>query len=208
MILSEFITLTKEGSLAQTKVTESSIISFTNLGIQVISDEFDLLNKKEIITLQANITEYDLPSDFESAYIITTPGIYWRDLKGNLTKQRTEPFEVGINVIGDFNSIFISDNLTFTVPYPIANQPLTLEYKSTPPTVKSLTSKLPIASQYFIVLMLYVTYLGFLQSQGSSHADTLSAFKAYRNSVDSINETGTFINTFGFNNKFNERGFV
>lgn len=208
MLLSEFITLTKDGSLHQTNITEASIISFTNLGIQTISDEFDLLSKKELITLYANVTEYDLPSDFESVYIITTPGIYWRDLKGNLTKQRNESFEVGVNVIGDYNSIFISNNLTFTVPYPIDNQPLTLEYKTTPPKVLNLTSKLPIASQYIVVLMLYVTYLGFLQALGSSHADTLSAFKAYRASVDSINETGTFINTFGFNNKFNERGFV
>ena len=208
MILSEFITLTKDGSLHQVSITETSIISFTNLGIQTLSDEFDLLSRNDVITLKANVTEYDLPSDFESAYIITTSGIYWRDLKGNLTKKLEFAFEVGINVEGDYNSVYITDNLTLTVPNPIEGQTLHLDYKATPPKVKSLTSKLPLASQYILPLMLFVTYLGFMQALGTSHADTLSAYKAYRSSIDSLNETGTFINAFGFNNKFNERGFI
>ena len=207
MTLAEFITLTKEGSLAQTKVTQESIISFTNLAIQVISDDFDLLSKQEVIILSASTTEYDLPTDFESMYSVNTPGMYWRDLKGIIVP-RIEPFEVGVNVKGSYNSIFISDNLVFTVPYPITGQPLTLDYKATPPKVSNVASKLPLASQYTAILMLYVTYLGFQQSLGTSHADTLAAFKAYRMGVDSLNESGTFVNSFGFNNKFNERGFV
>jgi hypothetical protein len=207
MTLAEFITLTKEGSLAQTKVTQDSIISFTNLAIQVISDEFDLLSKIEVVTLSAYVTEYDLPNDFESMYFINTPGVYWRDLQGNIFP-RIDSFEVGVNVQGSYNSIFISDNLVFTAPYPITGQPLTLDYKATPSKISNLSSKLPLASQYNSVLMLYVTYLGFQQALGASHADTMTAFKAYSVGVDSLRESGTFVNAFGFNNKFNERGFV
>jgi len=207
MLLSEFVTLVQDGSLHQTSVTQESIISYTNLAIQTISDEFDLLSKTEVVTLSDSVTEYDLPNDFESMYSIVTPGMYWRDLQGKIVP-RIDSFEVGVNVKGSCNSIFISDNLVFTAPYPITGQPLTLDYKATPAQISNLSSKLPLASQYNSVLMLYVTYLGFQQALGASHADTMTAFKAYRVGVDSLNESGTFVNSFGFNNKFNERGFV
>ena len=208
MLLSEFITLTKDGSLHQIAISQESIIAYTNLGIQTLSDEFDLLSKTTYITLSADTTEYELPTDFESVYIVTTPGLYWRDLKGLLTKQIDSDFEVGVNVEGDYNSIFIPNKDLLVAPLPIEGQVLTLEYKAIPTQLVEVTEVLPIASQYIASLMLYVTYLGYLASLGSSHADTSAAFKMYKDSINVLNNNGTFINAYGFNSKFTTRGFV
>lgn len=208
MLLSEFITLTKDGSLHQVAISQESIIAYTNLGIQTLSDEFDLLSKTTYITLSANTTEYELPIDFESVYSITTPGLYWRDLKGLLTKKIDTDFEVGVNVEGDYNSIFIPNKDLLVAPFPIEGQILTLEYKAVPVPLIEVTETLPIANQYFTSLMLYVTYMGYLSSLGSSHADTSAAIKMYKDSVNVLNNNGTYINTYGFNSKFTTRGFV
>lgn len=208
MKLFEFITLLKEGSLHQVShITQDSLISFTNLGIQTISDEFDLLKKTIIINVLNNVTTYTLPLDFETVNSITTSGNYWRDFNGEISPQIKE-FEVGVNIVGDYNSVFIHNNLTLTVPYPITGQTLLLDYKASVPTLISTTEVLPIANQYIIILMLYVTFLGFLHSLGASHQDTLSSLKMYKDGVISILESGTYIPNKGFNNKFNDRGFV
>lgn len=208
MLLSEFITLTKDGSLHQVAVSQESIIAYTNLGIQTLSDEFDLLSKTTYFTLAEDTKEYELPVDFEAVYIITTPGLYWRDLKGLLTKKIDSDFEVGVNVEGDYNSIFIPNKDLLFVPFPIEGQVLTFTYKAIPTQLVEITEALPIASQYIHSLMLYVTYLGFLSSLGSSHADTSAAFKLYKDSVNVLNNNGTYVNTYGFNSKFTTRGFV
>lgn len=208
MKLSEFFTLTKEGSLHQVNTSQDSLLSFTNLGIQTISDEFNILKKTVVINILENVTQYSLPLDLESIYSITTQGKYWRNLQGKLVDNSFTEFEVSVNVKGDFNSVFITNNTSLTVPYPVLGQSLIIDYKAASPMLTSVTEVLPLANQYILPLMLYVTYLGFFQALGASHQDTSAAFKMYRESINLINNSGTFIPNFGFNTKFVERGFI
>jgi len=209
MKASDFITLVKDGSLHQTAVTQDSLIQFINLGLQEVYEKFNLKNKTTTITL-TSATSYTLPTDLTSIDSILSAGQYYRNDLGTIVVL-SEDFEVGINVSYDkYNSVFIDDNITLKVPNPIVGQTLTIDYRATPSTVTALTltTELPLANQYINPLMLYVTYLGFLQNGGANAVDVKSSLALYEKACESILITGNYINSCGLNNKFYDKGFV
>jgi len=209
MKVSDFIALVQDGSLHQTSVTQDSLIQFINLGLQEVYEKFSLKNKTTTITL-TSATSYTLPTDLTSIDSITSEGKYYRNDVGTVVVL-SENFEVGINVSYDkYNSVFIDDNITLKVPNPIVGQILTIDYRATPVAVTALTltSELPLANQFINPLMLYVTYLGFLQNGGANAVDVKSSLSLYEKACEAILMSGNYINSFGLNNKFYDRGFV
>jgi hypothetical protein len=209
MKVNDFITLVKDGSLHQTTVTQDSLIQFINLGLQEVYEKFNLKNKTITITL-TSATSYTLPTDLTSIDSITSPGKYYRNDLGTII-DIIEDFELGINVNYDkYNSVFIDDNIDMKVPNPIVGQILTIDYRATPiaVTALTLTAELPLANQYINPLMLYVTYLGFLQNGGANAVDVRASLSLYDKVCEAILISGNYINSFGLNNKFFNRGFV
>lgn len=210
MLVSEFISLVKEGSLNQTTITEASIIKFINIGLIELFSKFNLNNPTEVITLVEGTDEYTLPTNFISTISITTSGEYFRDNFGVITPIQEETFEVPINVQGDFNSVFINSKGILTVPLQVTGQTYTLVYRASPVIVtnQSLNTELEILPQYLEPLMLYVTYLGFMQNGGGTATDTNLYLSRYKAAVQELINTGSYQSQYTLDNKFYNRGFV
>jgi hypothetical protein len=208
MKIIDFINLVKDGPLRQVSINQTDLVSYINLGLQEVYQKFNLDTKTETITLTTAL-EYDLPLDFTSVNYIRTSGNYYRDEQGNLYNLN-EDFDLAINEPNNFNSIFINNNLTLYVPYPVVGQELTLNYKASPVLIAEfeLDTDMLVANQYLNPLMMYVTYLGFLQNGGSSIPEIKSSLQLYEEACNSILMSGNYINHTGYDNKFEERGFV
>ena len=150
MLVSDFISLVKEGSLSQTTVSEASIIKFINIGLIELFSKFNLSNPTEIITLVEGTDEYALPNDFISVISITTSGEYFRDNLGVITPILDNTFDVPVNVQGDYNSVFVNSKSILTVPLQVTGQTYTLVYRASPATVtdQTLGEELEILPQY------------------------------------------------------------
>lgn len=210
MIVSDFISLVKDGSLHQTTITEASIIKFINIGLIELFSKFNLSNPTEVITLVEGTDEYTLPTNFISTISITTSGEYFRDNFGVITPIQKETFEVPVNVQGDFNSVFINSKGILTVPLQVTGQTYTLVYRASPVIVtnQSLNTELEILPQYLEPLMLYVTYLGFMQNGGGTATDTNLYLSRYKAAVQELINTGSYQSQYSLDNKFYNRGFV
>lgn len=210
MIVSDFISLVKDGSLHQTTITEASIIKFINIGLIELFSKFNLSNPTEVITLVEGTDEYTLPTNFISTISITTSGEYFRDNFGVITPIQEETFEVPVNVQGDFNSVFINSKGILTVPLQVIGQTYTLVYRASPVIVtnQSLNTELEILPQYLEPLMLYVTYLGFMQNGGGTATDTNLYLSRYKAAVQELINTGSYQSQYTLDNKFYNRGFV
>lgn len=210
MIVSDFISLVKDGSLHQTTITEASIIKFINIGLIELFSKFNLSNPTEVITLVEGTDEYTLPTNFISTISITTSGEYFRDNFGVITPIQEETFEVPVNVQGDFNSVFINSKGILTVPLQVIGQTYTLVYRASPVIVtnQSLNTELEILPQYLELLMLYVTYLGFMQNGGGTATDTNLYLSRYKAAVQELINTGSYQSQYSLDNKFYNRGFV
>lgn len=210
MIVSDFISLVREGSLNQTTVSEASIIKFINIGLTELYVRFNLSNKEVDITLTEGTDKYLLPSDFVNVYSITTSGLYFRDYLGVITPIIDDTFEVPVNIKGDFNSVFFNTPGIITVPLQVTGQVLSITYKASPVviTLQSLEEELDIASQFLEPLMLYVTYLGFMQNGGGTPTDTNLYLSRYNAAILELISTGDYLNQYVLDNKFYNRGFV
>lgn len=210
MIVSDFISLVKDGSLHQTTITEASIIKFINIGLIELFSKFNLSNPTEVITLVEGTDEYTLPTNFISTISITTSGEYFRDNLGVITPIQEDVFEVPVNVQGDFNSVFINSKGILTVPLQVTGQTYTLVYRASPVIVtnQSLNTELEILPQYLEPLMLYVTYLGFMQNGGGTPTDTNLYLSRYKAAVQELINTGSYQSQYTLDNKFYNRGFV
>lgn len=210
MIVSDFISLVKDGSLHQTTITEASIIKFINIGLIELFSKFNLSNPTEVITLVEGTDEYTLPTNFISTISITTSGEYFRDNFGVITPIQEDVFEVPVNVQGDFNSVFINSKGILTVPLQVTGQTYTLVYRASPVIVtnQSLNTELEILPQYLEPLMLYVTYLGFMQNGGGTATDTNLYLSRYKAAVQELINTGSYQSQYTLDNKFYNRGFV
>ena len=210
MLVSDFISLVKEGSLNQTTVTEASIIKFINIGLIELFSKFNLSNPTEVITLVEGTNEYALPDDFISIISITTSGEYFRDNLGVITPILDNIFDVPVNVQGDYNSVFVNSKLVLTVPLQVTGQTYSLVYRASPVTVtdQTLDEELEILPQYLEPLMLYVTYLGFMQNGGGTPTDTNLYLSRYKAAVQELINTGSYQSQYTLDNKFYNRGFV
>lgn len=210
MIVSDFISLVKDGSLHQTTITEASIIKFINIGLIELFSKFNLSNPTEVITLVEGTDEYTLPTNFISTISITTSGEYFRDNFGVITPIQEDVFEVPVNVQRDFNSVFINSKGILTVPLQVTGQTYTLVYRASPVIVtnQSLNTELEILPQYLEPLMLYVTYLGFMQNGGGTATDTNLYLSRYKAAVQELINTGSYQSQYSLDNKFYNRGFV
>lgn len=210
MLVSDFISLVKEGSLNQTTITEANIIKFINIGLIELYSKFNLSNPTEVITLVEGTDEYALPDDFISVISITTSGEYFRNSLGDITPIQDDTFDVPVNVQGDFNSVFINSKLVLTVPLQVTGQTYTLVYRASPITVtaQTLNEELSILPQYLEPLMLYVTYLGFMQNGGGTPTDTNLYLSRYKAAVQELINAGSYQSQYSLDNKFYNRGFV
>lgn len=210
MIVSDFISLVKDGSLAQTAITEASVIKFINIGLTELYSKFNLSNKEITITLTEGTDKYLLPSDFMNVFSITTDGIYFRDNLGVITPITEDTFELSVNIHGDYNSVFFNTPGVITVPLQVTGQVLTIVYKTSPVVItdQSLNEEVDIPSQLLEPLMLYVTYLGFMQNGGGTPTDTNLYLSRYKAAVLELTNTGDYLNQYKIDNKFFNRGFV
>lgn len=210
MIVSDFISLVKDGSLAQTVVTEASIIKFINIGLTEVYSKFNLSNKETTITLTEGTDKYLLPSDFMNVYSVTTDGIYFRDNLGVIVPIIEDTFEASINIHGDFNSVFFNTPGVLTVPIQVTGQVLVIVYKASPVVItdQSLNEEVDIPSQLLEPLMLYITYLGFMQNGGGTATDTNLYLSRYKAAIQELINTGDYLNQYKLDNKFFSRGFV
>jgi hypothetical protein len=210
MLVSDFISLVKEGSLNQTTITEASLIKFINIGLIELFSKFNLSNPTEVITVTEGISEYCLPEEFISVISITTSGEYFRDNLGVIAPITDTTFDVPVNVQGDFNSVFHNSNLVLTVPLQVTGQKYTIVYRAAPTTLTSqmLSSTLDVLPQYLEPLMLYVTYLGFMQNGGGTPTDTNLYLSRYKAAVQELINVGSYQNHYSLDNKFYNRGFV
>lgn len=209
MLVSEFISLVKDGPLHQTTITEASIVKFINIGLVELYSKFNLNNPTEVITLVEGTNEYALPSNFMSVISVTTSGKYFRDSKGIISPIMDDTFEVPINVSGDFNSIFFYSKGIVTIPLQVTGQTYSITYRASPVTVtlQTVNSELSIESQFLEPLMLYVTYLGFMQNGGGTPTDTNLYLSRYKDAVQELINTGTYMSHYSLDNKFSNRGF-
>lgn len=209
MLVSEFISLVKDGPLHQTTITEASIVKFINIGLVELYSKFNLNNPTEVITLVEGTNEYALPSNFMSVISVTTSGEYFRDSKGNISPIMDDIFEVPINISGDFNSIFFYSKGIVTIPLQVTGQTYSITYRASPVnvTLQTVNSELSIESQFLEPLMLYVTYLGFMQNGGGTPTDTNLYLSRYKAAVQELINTGTYMSHYSLDNKFSNRGF-
>ena len=209
MLVSDLITQVKTGNLAETKVTDTSLVSFLNSSLNILYDKYSLQIKEEVFILTTE-TEYSLPVDFISLVKATTPNNYYRSIDGQFVKKDTGIFELALGILGDYNSIFITDMYTLKVEYPINNQPITVLYKASPKpiTINNLNIRLPIRDQYLEALTMYMTYLGFMQNGGGSQNDTNKYLDRYKNACLELENNGSINKVTEVNYKFYDRGFV
>ena len=209
MIVSDFISLVKDGSLHQTTITEASIIKFINIGLVELYSKFNLSNKETTITLTEGTNKYLLPLDFMNVYSVTTSGIYFRDNLGVITPIAEDTFELSINIHGDYNSVFFNTPGVITVPLQITGQVLSIVYKASPNVItnQSLNEEVDIPSQLLEPLMLYVTYLGFMQNGGGTPTDTNLYLSRYKATIQELIGTGDYLNQYVLDTKFYNRGF-
>lgn len=209
MLVSDLLNLVKTGNLAETKVTDASLINFLNLGLAELYSKYSLNIKEESYTLTED-TDYVLPSDFISLVKATTSNLFYRDLSGNFTKSNPGIFELSINVLGDYNSVIITDMNTLKIGYPISGQVINILYSAYPKqfTSNNLNTKLPIRDQYLEALTMYMTYLGFMQNGGGSQADSNVYLNRYERACQSLEQRGSLNKLTEFNSKFHDRGYV
>jgi hypothetical protein len=216
MKVSEFIDLAITTTLAQTTVTQDSVLKFTNLGLNVLYSKFNLNNKTVLITLVEGTTQYLLPSDCINIESITTPMLYYRNYEGLLgtviddNDGDIDLFDVPVNVNKDTNSVYVNSNNILTVNTPSTGQVLTVVYKASPIklTTQSLNEELELPSSMLDVLLMYVTYLGFLQNMGGTATDTGLMYQRYTQALQVLVDSGSYEKHFNIDDKFYNRGFV
>lgn len=210
MLVSEFISLAKDGPLNQTTITDADLLKFTNIGLIELFSKFNLSNPTQEITLIEGTSSYNLNTNFISIISITTPGIYYRNNLGVISPISDDIFNVPVNVQGDFNSVFHNSNLVLTVPLQVTGQKYTIVYRAAPTTLttQSLNTTLDILPQYIEPLMLYVTYLGFMQNGGGTTTDTNLYLSRYKAAVQELINVGSYQSHYSLDNKFYNRGFI
>lgn len=209
MLVSDFLNIVKSGNLSETKVTDSSLLNFLNLGLIEIYGKYSLNIQEENYTLTSS-TEYDLPDDFISCVKVTSPGMYYRNTEGLVIPVSNSLFELSINSYGDYNGILITEFGILKVENPILGQTIRLIYKAYPKIVTSqnLISKLKLGNQYLEALSMYMTYLGFMQNGGGTQGDSNTYLNRYKLACTSLEEKGDTNKISNIATKFNDRGFV
>lgn len=209
MILSKFINTVRSVYLHQVLTTDGTILDCINIGLAELYERFGLKHKSTIYTL-TSANDYVLPVDFLGVEYITTPGMYYRNPLGDFTNTLKEDFELGINIEGDYNSVFITDYTSLKVPYPIVGQPITFNYIAKPVTVDNtmLALEIPIGSQFINPLLLYVAYLGTMQNEGVTQLDVDKLVRRYEAACMDIINSGMYITRSGLNSKLSNRGYV
>lgn len=209
MLVGDFLNIVKSGNLSETKVTDSSLLNFLNLGLIELYGKYSLSVQEENYVLTSD-TEYDLPDNFISCIKVTSPGIYYRSNEGLITPLPAQLFELSINSYGDYNGILITEYGMLKVDNPIVGQPIRMIYKAAPKelTTQNLTAKLKIGNQYLEALSMYMTYLGFMQNGGGTQADSNTYLNRYIMACNALEANGDTNKISNINNKFNERGFA
>ena len=209
MLVGDFLNIVKSGNLSETKVTDSSLLNFLNLGLIELYGKYSLSVQEENYILTSD-TEYDLPDNFISCIKVTSPGSYYRSNEGLVTPLPTQLFELSINSYGDYNGILITEYGMLKVDNPIVGQPIRMIYKASPKelTSQNLTAKLKIGNQYLEALSMYMTYLGFMQNGGGTQGDSNTYLNRYIMACNALEANGDTNKISNINNKFNERGFA
>lgn len=213
MLLQDFIDLVSEGGLHQISVTDAQIIRWTNLGLVDLYSRFPLDSQEFVLSVSADISIYNLPSDFMSISSAFTPAKYHRDIYGNLDDEGNSTeglIELELNVTNGTNAVYLSNPGKIQIPYPVDAQLISILYRANPIklTVDGLLNDIGIAEQYYNALQYFVINQGFMSNHGGTESDTHLYFQRYQQACSLLENQGLVPKEYDTNNRFDLRGFI
>lgn len=209
MIICDFLDLIDTGSLNQVAISQEQQVNYLNIGLTELFSKFDIESKETTLTLTTAI-EYTLPADVLVIKQVQTSGEYNHDYKGDIYPLIDPLIDLNQNIDGDFNTVFTNILGKLRITNPTVGQELFIQYRALPAKIAigDVGSTLEIPNQYEHALMLYITYLGFMQANGGSEADTNLYLQRYTVACNELKARAVDTNYFVENTKFTKRGFV
>ena len=205
MLLQDIINTAKYSELNGLAVANQTetIVSFINLGLIELYKEFALHTEEHIISLQDNVTIYDLPADF--MYLVAAYGEVPKgsDRLSNILPVNVEDDVFSINTIS-YNQVQVP--LAFTGEY------VSLIYVRKPVmlTLADLGEEVDIPDQLLTPLLNFVAFKARSAVEPTMEGGDSVYWTRFANSVKRVKELGIGIAPDDYEMKYriSDRGFV
>jgi hypothetical protein len=208
MLVEDVIHLARYGELSGVSIKDNTpaIVSFINLGLIELYKEFALNREEVVITIEENVTVYDMPANYMYHSMA-----FEKVLRGNVLVNQDVP----INDEQSENGIFFPSFNKVQIPeieQTESRTAITIVYVAKPPsyTIDSVGEEIALPDVLIDCLLHYLGYKGHLGVKSDSQSENNSHYKRFERSITKAKEMGLSLSTdyYRQTNKIVSKGFV
>jgi len=206
MIVSEAIDLLQKGELKQLNIKDdtAAIIGFINLGILELYKRFPLWEAEATITQATGVSTYTLEEadanvdiDLSDHSLIKIQKVYDED-----------DLPYVINNEKDEDSISTPKYNQIKVATIVPDYEMNVIYRASPIFLTTVRQTIPLPSQFYEALFLYVAFKGQLSVKSGIKEENNTHYIRFEASCDRIKMEGLGVENDMESSKFEQRGFV
>jgi hypothetical protein len=206
MVVQDIIDIAKYSELNNLAVKNdiNAIVTFMNMGILELYKRFPLKVEEHVITLQDNVTIYDLPSDF----------MYPLEAFGEVNEFATDkrPPIVPFNDADDPTSIFFPNFTQVQVPLVTTGSFISLIYVSKPARIDEddLSSEINIPETLVEALVYYIGFRAHTSIKSDGQSENNIHWVRFDQSCKKARELGVAypMDSWKMNDRLSNRGFA
>ena len=175
------------------KSNVEAMLSYINQALVAVYEEFQLKTNEQIITMQENVTIYQLNSD-----CMTVLAVY--DENGD---------QCSLNNENDPLSVMTPSYNEIQVPNPAEGDILSVIYLSEPPRMTDVSNIVPIPRSMLQPMLMYIGFLAHSSIDGGVQTENNTHYMRYKAAVDRVRELGLVpVDCTTMDVKFENRGYV
>lgn len=206
MLVSEAITLLQNSELKQLNIKDDSaaILGYINFGILEIHKRFLLWEAEAVVTQATGVELYTMKEadtnvdiDLSDHEFLTIERVFDEDNKLYL-----------LNNEKDADSLHTPRIDQLKVNTIVPNYEMSVRYRASPKFLTLVTDIIPLQSQFYEALFLYVAYKGHLSVKSGVKDENNTHYIRFEASCDRISMEGLHIQNDLTSTKFEQRGFV
>ena len=208
MIIQDIVNLAKYSELFGVAVKDDidAITSFINLGMVELYTRFPIHIEEYVITLQDNVTYYDMPADF----------MYAIEAYGESTETgKVQTIPLAINEDHEPYGIFFNDWNTVQVPEPVTGAFISILYATKPTAITAEqaqdgTTELDLPDPLVDCLLSYLGYRAHLGVRGDAQSENNAHWLRFERNCTKARELGVAfpMDSLNMPTRVTDRGFA
>lgn len=206
MVFQDIIDIAKYGELNNLAIKSNTeaIIAFINMGIYELYKRFPLKVDEYVVTLEENVTMYDLPEDF--MYPIEAFG------EVNINNKKEGPDLLSINDTDNPQSIIFPNFTQVQIPLDLEDAYITIKYVVKPERIGTydLQSDITIPESLVEALVYYIAYRAHSGVKTEPQSENNIHYIRFDSSCKKARELGVAypLTSWAMVSRITDRGFV